>query len=233
VRTPSDFGLRSEPPSHPELLDHLATWFMDNGWSLKKLHRHILLSATYGQCSDDRPDARRVDPENRLLWRSQRRRLDFESTRDSLLTVSGQLDRAVGGPSVKNILNPGSNRRTLYGFVDRLAVPGLYRTFDYPSPDTSSPQRDSTTVAPQALFFLNHPFVLDCARHLLRRPEVAVAKDDTSRIERLYDCAFGRRPEADELRRGLDFLAAERGTPAAWERYAQALLLTNEFVFLD
>jgi hypothetical protein len=233
VRTPSDFGLRSEPPSHPELFDHLATWFMDNGWSLKKLHRLLVLSAAYQQSSDDRPDARRIDPENRLLWRANRRRLDFESTRDALLAVSGRLDRTVGGPSVKNILNPGSTRRTLYGFVDRLSVPGLYRTFDYPSPDTSSPQRDSTTVAPQALFFLNHPFVLDCARSVLRRPEVSGAKEDPARVERLYQCVFGRVPEAEELRRGLDFLAGEKGTPAAWERYTQALLLTNEFVFLD
>ncbi len=109
VGTPSDFGLRSDPPTHPELLDHLATTFMADGWSIKKLHRRIVLSAVYQQRSDDRPDGRRVDPENALLWKMNRRRLDFEATRDALLAVSGRLDRTPGGPPVKDML---SARRT-------------------------------------------------------------------------------------------------------------------------
>src|SRR5262249_35369589 len=104
VRTPSDFGLRSEPPSHPELLDYLAAWFMDNGWSVKKLHRLVLLSAAYQQGSDDRPECRRLDPDNVLLWKMNRQRLDFEATRDALLAVSGRLDRSMGGPPVKDVL---------------------------------------------------------------------------------------------------------------------------------
>ena len=106
VGTPGDFGLRSEPPTHPELLDHLATTFVKDGWSIKRLHRRIMLSHTYQQASDDRPDGRRLDPENVLYWRMNRRRLDFEATRDALLAVSGRLSQAVGGPSVKAVNRP-------------------------------------------------------------------------------------------------------------------------------
>jgi hypothetical protein len=231
VRTPSDFGLRSEPPTHPELLDHLATAFMESGWSVKKLHRLILLSAVYQQRSDDRPDGRRADPDNALLWKMNRRRLDFEATRDALLAVSGRLDRTVGGPPAKDLLGPSANRRTLYGFLDRLQVPGLYRTFDFPSPDATSPQRDATTVPQQALFLMNSPFVQECARKLLQRPEVAAEKDAAPRVERLYRLAYGRTPTAEEVGLAREFL--RDGQPTAWERYAQALLLANEFAFID
>ena len=177
VATPGDFGLRSEPPTHPELLDHLAARFMDGGWSIKALHRRIMLSSTYQQKSDDRPEARALDPENTLYWRMNRRRLDFEATRDSLLAVSGRLDHAIGGPPMPGLTGATANRRTLYGFVDRLNLPGLYRTFDFPDPSTTSPRRDQTTVAPQALFLMNHPFVIDAARAILARPEIAAAHD--------------------------------------------------------
>jgi hypothetical protein len=233
VRTPSDFGLRSDPPSHPELLDHLATAFMDGGWSVKKLHRLILLSAAYRQRSDDRPEGRRLDPENALLWKMNRQRLDFEATRDALLAVSGALDGTVGGPPVKNITDPSARRRTVYGFLDRLNVPGLYRTFDFPSPDATSPQRAATTVPQQALFLMNNPFVLECARRLVRRPEVAAEPDVARRVERLNRLAYGRAPTAEETALALDFVGPAPGTPVAWERYAQALLLANEFVFVD
>jgi hypothetical protein len=232
VRTPSDFGLRSEPPTHPELLDHLAATFMDRGWSVKKLHRLILLSAVYQQRSDDRPACRGADPENALLWRMNRQRLDFEATRDALLAVSGRLDRALGGPPVKDALAPAARRRTAYGFLDRLHVPGLFRTFDFPSPDASSPGRDRTTVPQQALFLMNNPFVLECARGVLRRPEVAAATDAPGRVARLYRLLYGRAPSGGETDLALDFLGPS--PPAvAWGRYAQALLLANEFVFVD
>ena len=172
VATPGDFGLRSEPPTHPELLDHLAARFMDDGWSIKALHRRIMLSATYQQRSDDRPEARAIDPENALYWRMNRRRLDFEATRDALLAVSGRLDGRIGGPPMPSLTGPGADRRTLYGFIDRLNLPGLYRTFDFPDPNATSPRRDQTTVAPQALFLMNHPFVIDAARAVLSRPEI-------------------------------------------------------------
>jgi mono/diheme cytochrome c family protein len=232
VSTPSDFGLRSEPPTHPLLLDHLASTFMKQGWSIKKLHRLIVMSATYRQTSGDRPACRQVDAENRLLWRMNRQRLDFEATRDSLLAVAGRLDPALGGPPVRNILAPASGRRTLYGFLDRLQVPGLYRTFDFPSPDTSSPRRDSTTVPQQALFLMNNPFVLECARGLLRRPEMAQAKDLPRRVEYLHRLLYGRSAAGAEIDLARVFLG-DRPSQTAWERYAQALLLANEFVFVD
>jgi hypothetical protein len=230
VRTPGDFGLRSDPPSHPELLDHLATQFVKNGWSLKALHRLLVLSATYRQRSDDRPECAKVDPENLLLWRMNRTRLDFEATRDSLLAVAGRLDRTVGGPSV-DVLSPGATRRTLYGRVDRLAVPGLYRAFDFPSPDATSPQRDATTIPQQALYLMNNAFALECARSLARRPDVAALPDVSGRVTRLYRLCYGRPPSAEEVALAKEYLGD--GSGPAWERYAQALLAANEFVFVD
>jgi hypothetical protein len=173
-----------------------------------------------------------VDPENLLVWRMNRRRLDFEATRDALLAVAGRLDRTVGGPSVQNILSPGTTRRTLYGFLDRLNVPGLYRTFDFPSPDATSPQRDVTTVAPQALFLMNNPFVLDAAGHVLRRPEVAAEKQTAGKVDRLYRLCYGRGPSAEERALAREYLGAAPAVET-WQRYVQALLLGNEFVFVD
>jgi hypothetical protein len=233
VRTPSDFGLRSEPPSHPDLLDFLARTFVDNGWSIKKVHRLIVCSAVYQQRSDDRPDCKRADAENTLLWKMNRRRLDFEATRDALLAVSGRLNRTIGGPSVKDAFTPAATRRTLYAHLDRLNLPGLYRTFDFPSPDATSPQRDATTVPQQALFLMNNPFAMECSRHVLARPEIATEADASTRIPKLYKLLFGRSPTSEELSLGSDFI---RGTPAGnggWERYVQALLEANEFVFVD
>jgi hypothetical protein len=231
VGTPSDFGLRSDPPTHPELLDHLATTFMNSGWSIKKLHRLILLSATYQQKSDDRLDCRRLDAENALLWRMNRRRLDLEAMRDALLAVSGRLDRARGGPPVKD-MQGSSGRRTVYGFLDRLHVPGLFRTFDFPSPDASSPQRDATTIPQQALFLMNNPFVLECARALVQLPEIAAENDCARRVDRLYRRLYGRGATADEVSLAREFTGGEMET-LRWVRYVQGLLMTNEFAFVD
>jgi hypothetical protein len=229
VRTPSDFGLRGDVPSHPELLDYLAGRFMDDGWSIKKLHKLILLSRVYQQKSDDRPECVAADPENRLLWKMPRRRLDFEATRDALLAVTGRLDRTVGGPSVKDYLGTHASRRTLYTHLDRLNVPGLFRTFDFPTPDATSPQRDNTTVAPQALFLMNHPFVMNCAKAVLQRGDVASEKDAGRKIDRLYRLLYGRGATPDEVQLGRDFAT----TPAAWDRYVHALVQANEFVWID
>jgi hypothetical protein len=233
VRTPSDFGLRSLPPTHPELLDYLAATFVADGWSIKKTQRLIVLSAAYRQQSSDRPEGVRLDPENLLLWKKNRIRLDFEATRDSLLVVAGRLNRTVGGPSVQSILAPGATRRTLYGFLDRLNVPELMRTFDFPSPDSTSPQRDSTTVAPQALFLMNNPFVIECARRILQRPEIAAEKDLMRRVGRLYGLLYGREPTEEDVKLAREYLATSGSTPVLWERYVQALLLANEFVVAD
>ncbi|MHB1423834.1 MAG: PSD1 and planctomycete cytochrome C domain-containing protein [Gemmataceae bacterium] len=242
VRTPSDFGLRGDPPTHPELLDWLAAAFMDSGWSIKKLHRLILLSNTYQQASRDDPGLLRSDPENRLLARMNRRRLDFESMRDSLLAVAGRLDETIGGRAVELTTVPFSRRRSVYGFIDRQNLPGLFRTFDFASPDTSTPQRYTTTVPQQALFLMNSPFVLEQARHFLQRPDVAGQTKDEAKINRMYQLAYARAAEADEIALGLRFLAETRTSAettkgtlslSAWEQYAQVLLLSNEFAFVD
>jgi hypothetical protein len=233
VRTPSDFGLRSQPPTHPELLDHLATLFRESGWSIKRMHRLIMLSAVYQQQSDDRPEGRRVDPENTLLWRMNRLRLDFEATRDALLAVSGRLQQHLGGIPARDLTHAGSARRTVYGFIDRLNLPGLFRTFDFPSPDATSPQRDTTTVAPQALFLMNSPFVAECARRLVQRPEVAGEKDAPRKVAGLYHVLYGRPPTGEEVGLGVEFLGSLGGTGKAWEEYALSLLLSNELVFVD
>jgi hypothetical protein len=215
VRTPSDFGLRSDPPTNPELLDHLAARFMADGWSVKRLHRMILLSSAYRQSSDDNPAGLKADPANQLLWRQNRRRLDFEAMRDTLLFTSGALDLTQGGHPVDITTEPFTHRRTVYGFVERQNLPGLFRTFDFASPDTTSPQRFSTTVPQQALFLMNSPFVTEQARRLVERPEIESARSDEERVRRLYAILYQRRPEADEMRLARDFLQQPVSTPIA------------------
>src|SRR5439155_21163512 len=160
VLSPSDFGIRCEPPSHPELLDALASDLLDGGWSLKVLHREMVCSATYRQASLDRADCRSVDPENRLLWRMNRRRLEFEAARDTLLALADRLDATMYGRAAELTKSPFPRRRGVYGFIDRQDLPNLYRVFDLASPDSSSPRRPRTTVPQQALFFMNSPFVV-------------------------------------------------------------------------
>jgi hypothetical protein len=199
VRTPADFGLRSEPPSHPELLDWLAVQFVREGWSMKRLHRLLVLSATWQQTSDLRPDLGERDPENRLVARQTRRRLDFEAMRDQLLAASGQLDLTMGGHSVEIANEPYTPRRAVYGIIERQNLPGLFRTFDFASPDTTTSQRFQTTVPQQALFFLNSGFVQDQARSLVTRPEIQEIEDPRERIQRLYERVLQRAPQTYEL----------------------------------
>jgi hypothetical protein len=233
VATPSDFGLRSQAPSHPELLDYLAWSFMEHGWSIKQLHREIVLSATYQQASDDRAKCRTIDPENTWLWRMNRRRLDFEATRDALLAVAGRLQTTLGGVPVKGIAEPASARRTIYSYIDRLNLPGLFRTFDFPNPDASSPGRNPTTVPQQALFFMNNPLVIESAKNLLARGDIAGEPDPTRRIHRLFQLTFGRDVAAEEVEWARRFVS-ETGTPAtAWIELAQGLFEANEFLFVD
>ncbi len=241
VRTPGDFGLRSEPPTHPELLDNLAWRFMEDGWSVKRLHRLIVLSRAYQQGSQERADGERIDPDNRLLWRMNRRRLDFEAMRDALLAVSGALERTAGGAAVDITAAPFPGRRTVYGFIDRQNLPGVFRTFDFASPDTTTPQRHMTTVPQQALFLLNSPFVLQQARTLVRQPDVAGAPEGAARVQALYRRAYGRPADREEVALGLRYLEAARTEPGLegaagldpWARYVQVLLLANEFMFVD
>ncbi len=205
VSTPSDFGTRADPPTHPELLDYLAARFMAEGWSMKKLHRWIMLSSTYQQISSESSEGVRIDPNNQLLHRMNRQRLDFESFRDTLLAVSGKLDLAEGGRAVE-ITDPDVRRRTVYGFVERQNLPGLFRTFDFASPDTTSAKRFSTTVPQQALFLMNSPFIIQQARHLIQRADVASAVTDEEKIRRLYRLAFQRAPDPREIELARQFL---------------------------
>lgn len=228
VATPSDFGTRSDPPSNPGLLDYLAEGLIRHGWSLKWLHREILLSATYQQASQDRAAGMARDPENRWLWRMNRRRHDFETLRDSLLAVGGRLDPSLGGPPV----GFDAPRRTLYVFLDRMDLPSLYSTFDFPSPSASCPQRAATTVAPQALFLMNNGFMDGVVEGILSRPEIRSARGSSDRIVRLYGLLYGRNPTEAEQRVGGNYLA-RTGEKAGWGRYVHGLLMANEFVFVD
>jgi hypothetical protein len=198
VATPSDFGLRSEPPTHPELLDYLAARFMDGGWSIKNLHRLIMLSGAYQQSSDNNAACVKVDPNNQLLWRMNRQRLEFEAMRDTLLAVSGKLDLTPGGHAV-DITAPASTRRTVYGYVDRQNLPDLFRAFDFASPDTSSPRRFYTTVPQQALFLMNSPFVIEQAKSFVERPDFKSESTDQQRLHLLYQLAFQRDPSREEI----------------------------------
>jgi len=231
VRTLSDFGVRSDPPTHPELLDWLAHRFVTNGWSPKRLHKLIMLSATYQQASAAPDAAFRADPENRLLGRQNRRRLDFESLRDSLLVTAGKLDRTVGGRPVDLFKAPFTTRRTVYGVIDRTTLPGTFRVFDVANPDQHSPQRFLTTVPQQALFLMNSPFVREQATALAARPEMTSAANADGKVAALYRLALGRGPTPAELALGREFVAD--AAAGRWEQYAQVLLLSNEFAFVD
>jgi hypothetical protein len=241
VSTPSDFGTRSTPPAHPLLLDYLAERLQQDQWSLKSLHRLILLSSVFQQASGDRPACRRVDPENRLLWRFPRRRLDFEAMRDTLLYVSRRLDPKMGGRPVDVAGDPKNGRRTVYGLVDRQSLPGLFRAFDFASPDQSAERRPRTTVPQQALFSMNAPFVIEQATALAALPDVAGAATDAKRLDALYRAVLARSPAPEELTAAARFLAfSETSRSAAdparltrLEQLAQVLLMTNELLFVD
>jgi len=196
VRTPSDFGVRGDLPTHPELLDSLAEEFMKDGWSMKRLVQRMVVSENYLQASVDRPEARAKDPENKLLWRMPRRRLDFEALRDSMLTVAGKLDGKMGGQSIRIEAIPADARRTMYSLIERERPLALLKTFDVADPDQHSPQRYQTTVPQQGLFLLNSPFVGEMAAGLAGR-----SKD----VAMLYRNVFGREATAGELERGRVF----------------------------
>ena len=241
VRTPSDFGLRSEPPTHPQLLDWLASQLISNGWSTKALHRLILSSAVYQQQSEGPTDsdglqqAFAIDPENRLLWRMNARRLSFEEWRDTLLAASGELNGTVGGRAAE-LFAPGNDncRRTLYGMVDRQFLTSAMRTFDFANPDLHAPQRSETTVSQQALFAMNHPFVANRARGLVARLGGVPSADVAGRVRQLYQFAYQREPTEEQQRAALEFLAAPadeapavRPESIAW-KYGYGTLLEAE-----
>jgi hypothetical protein len=205
VDTPSNFGIMGERPSNPDLLDYLAQRFIDNGMSVKKLHREMMLSAVYQMNDRDLPAGLEKDPANRLYWRANRHRLDAEQIRDSMLFISGALDPKMGGPSAE--LTPGYKRRTIYGKVSRYRLDQYLQLFDFPSPSFSAEKRHITTVPLQRLFFMNSDFVEQQGELLARRTDGE--PDNTARIQAMYRLVFGRTPDENELQAGVQFLKTE------------------------
>ena len=255
VRTPDDFGTRGEEPTHPELLDYLATEVMRGGWSIKKMHRLLLNSSAYRMSSRADPAqqarAERVDAANMLLHRMPVRRLDAESIRDGILAVSGRLDRKMFGPSVMPYLTPymegrgrpgrsgpldGEGRRSVYLGVRRNFLNPMFLAFDFPVPFNSMGRRSVSTVPAQALTMMNNPFVTQQAKLWGERILSAELPDDRARVQRMHLQAFGRPASAQELEPSLAFLASRAGSAEertrAWADLAHVLLNTKEFIFL-
>ncbi|MGA2245642.1 MAG: PSD1 and planctomycete cytochrome C domain-containing protein [Verrucomicrobiota bacterium] len=206
VSSPDDFGMMSEPPSHPELLDYLALNFMTNGWNLKKTHRLIMLSSVYQESSANSPRYAQTDPGNRLLWRANIRRLEFEPLRDSLLALGGTLDTNLYGRPVDLRQKPDSTRRTIYDYVDRANIPDVLINFDFATPDMVTGLRHVTTVPQQALYLMNSPLVINLARRLVAMPDFVANADDAGRLGFLYERIYQRPPSAEELELGLEFV---------------------------
>ena len=240
VATPGDFGIRCPQPKQHALLDFLASRLIESDWSIKDLHRTIMLSRVYTQSSNDRPEAAKVDPENELLWRMNRRRLEFESLRDSILAVAGTLDDTLGGRAKELFAKSGSQnvRRTIYGRVDRQDLPNVFRTFDFASPDQSTVSRVRTFVPQQSLFMLNHPFVMEQAKLLAARAN----KNEQQDLKTLFRLVLQRDPDNLEQKKIEAYLAGG-DTPeetakdvdslTRWQRVAHTLLCCNEFEFID
>jgi mono/diheme cytochrome c family protein len=256
VPTPDNFGRLGEPPTHPELLDWLATRFVETGWSIKALHREIVLSSTYQQASihPDAGAAHAADPDNRLWWRQDVRRLEAEPIRDAILAVSGLLDRQMGASMLhvrnrefffdhtsKDTTTYDSNRRSLYLPVVRNHLYDFFQLFDFPDPAVACGDRATTTIAPQALFWLNSNLVLRSCDALAARLQ-EIAGDDSARIGALYLRAYGRLPSDTEVKRLLTLLAdlKRAGTQRepdqakrerlAWALVCQVVLSANEFI---
>ncbi|MFM7865148.1 MAG: DUF1553 domain-containing protein, partial [Planctomycetaceae bacterium] len=229
VDNPGDFGLQTKAPLQQPLLDFLADWFIRHGWQNKPLHELIMTSRAWQRTSGS--DGNTVlqnqlsrDPQNTLLWKANRRRLDFEQMRDSLLFVSGELnDTMFGRPQV--ITEPGNLRRTVYSFVERQNIPAMVQTFDFANADTSTPRRSQTTVPQQALFALNSDFILARAKALAARSK---AETSEATVSRLCNFAWGRDPAPEEMQEFTAFLAEN-----SLESLAQVLLMSNELMFVD
>ena len=238
VRTVDEFGVTGELPSHPELLDHLALRFVQEGWSVKKLIREIVLSRTYQLASVPEKEALAADPENRLLWRHNRRRLDAEAIRDTMLLVSGKLDLKAGGPTVRlNVATEygyvfDDTRRSVYTPVFRNRLLELFEAFDFADPNLVTGRRTTSTTVTQALYLMNNAFVMDQARFAARETLVKTELDDAVRLDRAYRTALGRLPTERERELTLAYLAGKpkaEERQAAWERVYQALFASVDF----
>jgi len=243
VETPNDFGHMGAPPTHPELLDWLAFWFLENGESLKKLHRLIVTSSAYRQSSANNPEFAKIDAENRYLWRMNRTRLDAETIRDSMLSISGKLDLTMGGPAVQqfyykddhspvydytlfDVDSPASCRRSIYRFIVRSVPDPLMESLDCPNPSLLTPKRNVTTTSLQALAILNDPFVLKQCEHFAALLEKAGSKE--KQIEQAYRLALNRSPTPDESKK-LSAFARKHGLA----NVCRLIFNTSEFMFVD
>jgi cytochrome c553 len=205
VDTPSNFGVTGERPTNPELLEYLANKFVDEGMSIKKLHREMMLSSVYQLSAEFDKHDFDADSGNRLYWRSNKRRMDAEQIRDSILMVAGNLDDSIGGPSKD--LAPAYTRRTLYGKISRYRMDEYLQLFDFPPPNISAEKRFATTVPLQRLFFMNSDFMQAESELLAKR--VKSESDNAVKIKKLYELAYGRDPSEQEVNLGLDYLKAE------------------------
>ena len=235
VTTPSNFGTQGERPSHPELLDDLAGRFISNGWSLKWLHREIVLSATYQQ-SSTAGDSRDQDPDNVWLARMPIRRLEIEAWRDGMLIATDELDQRIGGPP-SDLSQPDNRRRTLYGTVKRRELADVLRLHDFPDPVAHVASRVPTTTPLQQLFVLNSPFMRERSRELIKRLQTAGVNQVADRIRQLYLYVFAREPSAEEQHSFQEFMstAQREGIQEveAWTQIGQVLLGSNELMFVE
>jgi hypothetical protein len=227
VTTPSNFGALGDKPTHPELLDDLAARFVARGWSVKWLVREMVLSATYQQSATATAVA--SDPDNRWLWRANRKRLEAEGWRDAVLSVSGKLDLKGGGPS-DDLDRPNSVRRTVYGTVSRQRLPDVYRLFDLPDPKFHGEKRDHTTTPVQQLYFLNSPFVRTSADAVVKGVGEQGSPADVAKG--IFRRVLLREPTRAEVETALKLVRADGAKPE-WVLLAQALLASNEFLFLN
>ncbi len=256
VRTPDDFGQLGETPSHPELLDYLATRFMAEGWSLKKLVKLLVSSATWRQSGMAADAALDIDPENRLWHHMPLRRLEAEALRDSILAVSGRLDLALGGPPVdpyRTAADPakrlfcgpldGNGRRSIYTKMTLMEPPRFLALFNQPIPKLTTGRRDVTNVPDQALALLNDPFVIAMAEHWSHRVLEDGSTSPEERVRQMFATALGRPPSADETARLLRLVhrsAELRGAAAAaimecqpvWQDVAHAIFNLKEFIYV-
>lgn len=239
VRTTDNFGTTGELPSHPELLDYLATRLVSERWSIKSLIRQVVLSRTYQMAVTGEGGAQ-VDPENRLVWKQNRRRLDAECLRDAMLAMSGQLKiEYTPGQTFKAGLasdfsyKVADNRRSVYLPAFRNSIPEIFEAFDFADPSVGTGRRNVSTVAPQALFMLNHPWVAEQAGHAADRLLAdSSGLDDAARLRRVYRLAVGREPTGGEQRIALEFIGKE-GKREAWMQVIQAVFGSVDFRYLD
>lgn len=236
VDTPSDFGRQGSRPSHPRLLDALSRGLINHGWSLKWLHREILCSSTYRLASQFNSANFDRDPDNRYFWRMNRRRMDIEAWRDTMLAAAGQLDQSIGGAGA-SLADQGNRRRTVYGLIARRELDQMLRMYGFPLPTGHSPQRETSISALQQLFVLNSEFMRRRASELVQRLSPPAKQFSTASVEQAYQWLFQRTPVEEEMlvaRRFIEqALEADNSEFGAWEQFCQALLATNEFAFVD